>query len=354
VDNNHPDLARWLLQKGAAVRPAAGSGLNPLHGALQNHFPLDIVRAIVERGADVNAVAKYRGKPLDLAIEAGDAGVVAFLKERGAIASPLTFQTADYPPDVRRLSFTWGMLGNITALGGPDGWLIVDSGFHKPAAAAIRAALPGDGKIRYVLNTHDHGDHTAANTLAPGPAEVITLQSLVEGRTDVHRAEMPLTGADGKTLPAPYLLALNGQEIRIIPYPGLHSQQDMLIHFPRAKVVCMGDLLLSQSCPALGEVAAYFDFLDRVLAVFPEGTTFVGGHGRDLDKAGLRRYRADLQAMTDIVRREYAAGRKAEGMIARNVLQSYKAEYSQLDWLNPDSWIRAVVSALDRGKLPRK
>jgi len=113
----------------------------------------------------------------------------------------------------------------------------------------------------------------------------------------------------------------------------------------------MGDLLLSQSCPAVQDVAGYMAFLDKVLDVFPAGTTFVSGHGKDLKADGLRKYRDDLVGMIDVVRKGYAAGRSAEDMLRDDVLKSYKAEYSFLDWIGPDSWLQRIVDGLRSGAL---
>ena len=136
------------------------------------------------------------------------------------------------------------------------------------------------------------------------------------------------------------------EELEIFPYPGLHSEVDILIHFSRAQVLCMGDLLLSQSCPAIRDAAAYLELLDKVLDVFPPRTTFVSGHGGDLSAAGLRKYRTDMAEMARLVKKEFAAGRSAEDMVRADLLKGYKAEYSHLDWLGPDSWIRTVVRGL--------
>jgi hypothetical protein len=111
----------------------------------------------------------------------------------------------------------------------------------------------------------------------------------------------------------------------------------------------MGDLLLSQSCPAVQDVAGYLELLDKVLDVFPARTTFVSGHGRDIDAAGLKKYRSEMAGMAELVRKEFVAGRTAEEMVRMNLLKAYKADYSHLDWLGPDSWIRTVVRGLQAG-----
>ena len=65
----------------------------------------------------------------------------------------------------------------------------------------------------------------------------------------------------------------------------------MFFNLTGSGVVQMGDLLLSQSFPAVGEdVAEYLAFLEKVLDIFPEKIKFISGHGRELTFAGVRDY----------------------------------------------------------------
>jgi glyoxylase-like metal-dependent hydrolase (beta-lactamase superfamily II) len=152
-------------------------------------------------------------------------------------------------------------------------------------------------------------------------------------------------------LPAPFTLHAGGADIKLIPRPGLHSDADLIVYFPAEAVVAMGDLLLSESVPAVDDVAGYLTFLDEVLDVFPANATFVSGHGRDLDAAGLRLYRDDLKAMVDVVRTNLAAGRTAEQMVQDRVLAAYEPRYSLLAFLTPDALIPRVVAAVRQGAL---
>jgi hypothetical protein len=113
----------------------------------------------------------------------------------------------------------------------------------------------------------------------------------------------------------------------------------------------MGDLLLSESIPAVEDIAGYLSFLDDVLDVFPADTTFISGHGRDLNAAGVRAYRETLAAMVAIVRTNLAAGRTAEQMVRDDVFKTYKARLSLLDFLPPDALIPRVVAAVQNGSL---
>ena len=125
----------------------------------------------------------------------------------------------------------------------------------------------------------------------------------------------------------------------------------MIVWFPSESVVAMGDLLLSESVPAVEDVAGYLAFLDDALDVFPERTTFVSGHGRDLDAAGVKAYREALVAMIGIVRANLAAGRTVEQMVTDDVLKGFRERFSLLAFLTPDAFIPRVAAAVKEGKL---
>ncbi|MDH4196155.1 MAG: ankyrin repeat domain-containing protein [Candidatus Aminicenantes bacterium] len=344
------EIAAYLISKGADVNRMNNFHMAPLHLACRRNLSLEVIRLLVESGADVNAVSKYQGRPLDMAYENGAEPVIRYLTSKGAVATALEFETFELADGLHRLAYPWGMRNNLVVSTGPDGALIIDTGFNKRALDEIRRIVAGFGRgeIRYIINTHSNWDHVAGNALAPSEAAVIGLKKLDDlvrqGR--VARSDRERLGPGGKSLPAPFLMKFNGEELEIFPCPGLHSEDDILIHFPTAGVLCMGDLLLSQSCPAVREATGYLELLDKVIDVFPPRTMFVSGHGRDVDSAGLKKYRADMAEMADMVKKEYAAGRTAEDMIRADLLKAYKPRYSHLDWLGPDSWIRTVVRGL--------
>ncbi len=329
------------------------SDFTPLHAAAL-YGQSAAAALLLERGADPNAVARHAGTPLDVADEAGQAEMAAWLESRGASLTPLRFDVAALSPSIHRVTFPWGMRNNVVVLSSAEGAVVVDTGFSTRAVPELKALAAGwsTAGIRYVVNTHTHGDHVAGNALAPSPGAVVTAAALGGASgLEAARDPEPLRGRSGRTLPAPWTLRVGGREIKLVHRPGLHSDADLLVYFPSESVVAMGDLLLSESVPATADLRGYLAFLDDVLDVFPEGTTFVSGHGRDLDAAGLRAYRADLVAMIDLVRTSLAAGRTAEQMVQDDVLAAYEARYSLLAFLTPDALIPRAVAALREGSL---
>jgi cyclase len=339
---------------GSAANARRPDGLTPLHMAAL-YAQRQAVEYLLAKGADVNAAARHSGTPLDVAWEGPDRDFAAWLESKGARATPLRFDVTTITRAVHRVAFPWGMMNNVLVFSGTDGAVVVDSGFSTRAVNDLRKTVVrfSPQGVRYVVNTHPHGDHVAGNALAPTPTAVITAASLAAppaGVSIAPRSE-PLKGRTGRTLPAGYTWQTGGAEIALIPVPGLHSATDLVVYFPRESVVAMGDLLLSESVPAVDDIAAYLSFLDDVLDVFPANTTFVSGHGRDLNTAGVRAYRNDLQAMVAVVRAQLAAGRTAEQMVADDVLKGYKAKYSLLDFLSVDTLIPRAVAALQKGAL---
>ncbi len=336
------------------VRAGNESGLTPLHYAARFN-QVRVAEYLLEQGADPNAVARHAGTPLDLAAEAGSTDAAKLLETKGWRLTPFRFEVTELSPSIHRLSIPWGMMNNILVFAGSNGAVIVDTGFSARGVDDLRKAIAAvaKGGVRYVVNSHGHGDHVAGNAIAPSPDAIITAQVLANqaDRLSMTRASEPLKGRTGRTLPAPYLWRFGGAEIRIIHRPGLHSADDLITWFPADRVVAMGDLLLSESMPALDDIAGYLAFLDDVLDVFPPDTRFVSGHGRDLTVEGIKGYRDALTSMIGIIRNNVAAGRTPEQIANDDVLRAYKAQYGLLDFLVPNTLIAKVVKALQAGQV---
>lgn len=326
-------------------------GATPLHlAAAADQRPA--AEYLISKGASINDEGRHCGTPLDMAYDSGDPEAVTWLESKGARFTPIRFDVGELSPAVRRITFPWGMRNNLLAFSTAEGAVVVDSGFSARAVEDLKKLLAGFSPkgVRYLVNSHLHGDHVAGNALTPDQAAIVTAASLPKppaGLALTPRTER-LMGRSGRTLPAGYTWRVGGTELLLIPRPGLHSDADLLVYSPRDGVVAMGDLLLSESVPALGDLTGYLAFLDDVLDVFPEKTTFVSGHGRDLDAKGVRAYRDDLDAMMRIVRTNLDAGRTVEQMMDDDVLKAFKPRYSLLAFLPVDAVIGRTVALLER------
>ena len=281
----------------------------PCGGALR---PARDSRVPAGEGRQSECGGEALGHSADVAYEAGQMEFVAWLEQRGARFTPLTFDVAEVAPSIRRVSFPWGMMNNIVVFSGADGAVVIDTGFSTRAIPELKRLIAGwsASGVKYVVNTHAHGDHVAGNAIAPSPQADdhgrVARRPGIRASRSRGRPSRWRGGRGGRCRPRTRS-APAASDIQLIPRPGLHSDADLIVYFPAARVVDLGDLLLSESVPAAQDIAGYLAFLDDVLDVFPEDATFISGHGRDLDSAGVRAYRDTLKAMVEVIRTNAAA-----------------------------------------------
>jgi len=238
---------------------------------------------------------------------------------------------------VYRITLDYSLRPNIGVSAGSDGILLVDTG-HKEVAEELLSAVNEikEGDIQYIINTHPHGDHAGGNKTCGENAVVIGYDDLRQ-----RVSEGVLTqGDESKNY---YSMDFNGEEIRIIPSPGAHSDKDLIIYFTGSGVVHMGDLLLTQSFPAVGpRIKKYLEILDWAIAKFPEDTKYIGGHGRDFTLQDVIDYRKMLADTIKIVQKGMKDGKSVDDMKNEDVLKDYKSWGVFLDFLDTDYWIASI------------
>jgi glyoxylase-like metal-dependent hydrolase (beta-lactamase superfamily II) len=251
-----------------------------------------------------------------------------------------------FSDSVYRITFPYRLRTNIGLSAGMDGILMVDTGFEEtvPQLKKVLRKI-GKGKLIYIINTHPHWDHTRGNVIAGPKTRIIGLQDVRQLVSEgiLVKAKDPLVGKTGKRFDLYYTLDFNGEKIRFIPSPGAHSSSDMIIYFTKSGVVHMGDLLLSQSFPAVGRnIKKYLPILEKVIDIFPEDTIFLSGHGKDLTKKGVRDYYSMLLTTINLVKKAKMAGKTIKEIQRQRILKDYESYNTYLDWLTTDYWIDAV------------
>jgi glyoxylase-like metal-dependent hydrolase (beta-lactamase superfamily II) len=245
-------------------------------------------------------------------------------------------------------------VSNIAVSSGDDGLLLVDTGFSARAVERLQRALHdlGARQVRYIINTHLHPDHIAGNSIGNDGATIIDQSNLTQRVSEgvLSLGGEPIPGRTGKAFDTYYALGFNGEEVRLIPYPGIHTDNDLIVHFTRSGVVHMGDLLISQSFPSItGKVDEYLELLERTLDVFPETTTFVCGHGREMTSTDVKEYRDMLAAAAAIVRRHMQEGKERREVREAGALAEFAKWGTFIPILNADYWIDAVYNSAAEG-----
>jgi cyclase len=254
-----------------------------------------------------------------------------------------------------------GSGGNIGVSAGDDGILIVDDEYA-PLAEKIRAALKGinPGKLKFVLNTHFHGDHTGSNPVF-GPEAMIVAQDNVRKRLESgsvvmgNKTEpMAAAGLPVVTYADTASVHFNGEEIKAIHIPHGHTDGDSVIVFTKSKVVHMGDDFFNGFFPFVdldsgGSVQGMAAGVAKVLAQIPADAKVIPGHGDLSDVAGLKRYHDMLVATTAIVEKQVKAGKT----LAQIQTAGLGAEWDSWGkgFINTKTWIETIYNSLKK-KLP--
>src|SRR5262245_41879748 len=235
--------------------------------------------------------------------------------------------------------------GNIGVSVGPDGILIVDDQFA-PLADKIRAALSGldQGKLRFILNTHWHGDHTGGNVVF-GPEAPIIAHDNVRKRLQTEQTipffKSTVPAAPKEALPVitfnqSLSVHFNGEEIRVIHYPHGHTDGDSVIFFTNSNVVHLGDDFFNGMFPFVdvdngGSVQGLTKNIEEIIPKIPAGAKLIPGHGAIATVEDLKAYHRMLVETTAIVQKQ---------MAAKKTLDEIKKEGLPAEW---KSWGEGFV-----------
>lgn len=242
----------------------------------------------------------------------------------------------------------FGRGGNIGVSVGADGVILIDDQYA-PLTDKIKAAVASlsDQPIRYIVNTHFHGDHTGGNENL-GDAAVIVAHDNVRQRLNqgsfVKAFNMKTAPAPGVALPsitfnAEMSLHMNGDDVRIIHVKNAHTDGDSIIHFRNTNVIHMGDLMFFGMFPFIdvhngGDVDGVLQGLDLAISAADAETIVIPGHGKVTDKAGLIQYRQIIQELRDIVAKLKAEGKSREEVEAMSPFEGYDLIQFSDGWAN--------------------
>ena len=224
------------------------------------------------------------------------------------------------------VSVLFGAGGNIGVSHGEDGTLLIDDQFA-PLTPKIQAAVAalGASPVKFLINTHWHGDHSGGNENFGKAGAVIMAHDNVRVRmaTDQKTPFGEVKASPKVALPVityaeGLKLHLNGEEVRVISVPPAHTDGDSVVHWTKSNVIHMGDLFFHKmSYPFVdrssgGDVRGVIAAADKVLAMANDQTKIIPGHGAVASKADLQAYRDMLVAIVGKVEAAVKAGKSLE------------------------------------------
>jgi cyclase len=255
-----------------------------------------------------------------------------------------------------------GAGGNIGVSVGEDGILIIDDQFA-PLADKIRAALKGlgEGKLKFVLNTHWHGDHTGGNE-AFGAEAPIVAHTNVRKRlsTEQHVLGNTTPPSPPKALPVvtydqSVSIHFNGEELKVVHYPHGHTDGDSVIFFTGANVVHMGDDFFAGRFPFVdlasgGSVQGLTENVGSIIKKLPPDVKIIPGHGPLSKLDDLKAFHHMLVATTDIVQKEVKAGKSLEDIKKAGLPAEWKEWGS--GFIDTAHWVEFIYNSLKNPPAP--
>jgi glyoxylase-like metal-dependent hydrolase (beta-lactamase superfamily II) len=254
-----------------------------------------------------------------------------------------------------------GSGGNIALSTGEDGAFIVDTQFA-PLSDKIRAAVrsAGGGEIKFVVNTHWHGDHTGGNVNFGTNATI-----MAHDNVQVRMSTDQVSTLDGATVPASPKVAIpvvtyptrmtfhwNGDTVELIHVPNAHTDGDTIVHFANLNVFHMGDTFVNAGYPYIdvnsqGSLDGIIAAANAVLSRSNAGTKIIPGHGALATPDDLRSLVAALTTIRDRMKTLVDQGRSEDEVVAAKVTGDFDATYG-MGFMDGERLTRFAYRAMKR------
>jgi cyclase len=236
-----------------------------------------------------------------------------------------------------------GAGGRVGVLAGPDGVLMVDASYAPlgdKLVAAIRKISPSP--IRFLVDTHEHPDHTGGNP------QFARMGTLILAREEVHEElsqgfppavaaaiGKAASGTDPDRLPVltygmgePLKIRMDGETVDLIPVRAAHTDGDTIVRFEKADVMMIGDFYRNYGYPFIdpahgGTFKGVLDALDTVIKLAGPTTTLVPGHGTIIRAADLAAYRDMILDVQAKVQQMVHDGRSLQEVLAAKLTSPY-------------------------------
>jgi len=311
--------------------------------------------------------------------EKGMRSIIALLRGiRGPLAlglvplvtSPMAAQN---PPDASQASvrvvpitagvyMLEGMGGNIGLSVGKDDAFIIDDQYA-PMTAKIKAAVATvtSKPVRFVVNTHWHGDHTGGNEAMAGSGALIFAHENVRRRMSSEQfmaafntrvPASPVAALPVVTFSDTISFYINEDTVRTIHVRNAHTDGDAIMFFRSANVVHMGDTFFNGMYPFTdlstgGSFAGMIAAADQALAMSNAGTRFIPGHGPLASRADMVRYRDMLVTVRQRVTRLLSQRRSIQQVLAAKPLADLDAQWGN-GFLKPEPFLTIVYQSLSQ------
>ena len=254
-----------------------------------------------------------------------------------------------------------GSGGNIGVLTGKDGVLMIDDQFA-PLSQKIKDAIKtlDPGEIRFLINTHIHGDHSGGNENFKRMGVTVIAHDRVRERMMrehvTKEAKEPPRDKDAWpviTVTDKISFHLNDEDIDVFHFNSGHTDGDVIVYFKKANVFHTGDMFVRYGYPYIdasrgGGINGFIDYLDKLLPRMDENSKVIPGHGELATKADVKVFRDKLADMRDQVAAALKKGKKVEDIPALGITDKYDAEWGK-GFLKGKDYILFIAEDLKSG-----
>jgi len=237
-----------------------------------------------------------------------------------------------------------GAGGNIGVLATETGLLLVDDQFA-PLAERIESAMKSivNKELKYIVNTHFHGDHTGSNNYFANKAPIFAHKNVRErlNNQEENQVALPvITYEQGVNI------YLADEQITLSHFPNAHTDGDTIVYFNKANVLHTGDLFFEIGFPYIdlnhgGSVKGYLAAVEKIIAQMPDDVVIIPGHGELTNKASYQAFAEMISYSIKHVNELLAAGKNEQEILAIGIGEKYQ----HLSWyfITEEKWLKTLI-----------
>ncbi|MCW8864674.1 MAG: MBL fold metallo-hydrolase [Colwellia sp.] len=241
-----------------------------------------------------------------------------------------------------------GAGGNIGVLATKSGLLLVDDQFA-PLAEKIEQAMTtiSNNELKYIVNTHFHGDHTGSNTYFSHKAPIFAHQKVRErlrNKSANKQVALPVV-----TYETGVTIYLSAETIQLNHFPAAHTDGDTVVYFKTANVLHTGDLFFEIGFPYVdinngGSVKGYLSAVNTLIAQMPDDVVIIPGHGKLTNKARYQEFSDMISYSINHVQTLLAQGKTEQEILALGIGK----EYQHWSWyfITEEKWLKTLITDL--------
>lgn len=241
-----------------------------------------------------------------------------------------------------------GAGGNIGVLATASGLLLVDDQFS-PLAQKIERAMGSinNNELKYIVNTHFHGDHTGSNSYFSHQAPIFAHKNvrtrLSNQKVEKQVALPVVTYEQGITI------YLADEEIKLSHFPTAHTDGDTAVYFTQSNVLHTGDLFFELGFPYIdlkhgGSVKGYLAAVNKLIQSMPDDVVIIPGHGKLTNKARYIEFAQMIDYSIKRVNAFLTAGKSEQEILTLGIGK----EYQHWSWrfINEEKWLKTLIADL--------